>query len=60
MSNGVAEHGLQTEGKAIEVRLDGSSTRQIRGCAVEMVCGGGGYYAKSHFVHLDTGRYRTW
>ena len=59
-SNGVAEHSLHMEGKAIDIRLDGISTRQIRECAVEMKCGGVGYYAKSDFVHLDTGRYRTW
>ena len=59
-TNGVAEHSLHMEGKAIDIRLDGISTRQIRECAVEMKCGGVGYYAKSNFVHLDTGRYRTW
>ena len=57
---GVAKKSLHMEGKAIDIRLDGISTRQIRECAVEMKCGGVGYYAKSDFVHLDTGRYRTW
>ena len=59
-SNGVAEHSLHMEGRAIDIRFEGINTRQIRECAVEMKCGGVGYYPKSDFVHLDTGRYRTW
>lgn len=59
-SSGVAENSLHMRGKAIDVRFSGSDTDQIQQCAIEMRSGGVGYYAKSDFVHLDTGRYRTW
>lgn len=59
-SYGVAEHSLHMQGKAIDVRFSGIDTDQIHQCAIEMKCGGVGYYAKSDFVHLDSGNYRTW
>lgn len=57
---GVAERSLHMEGKAIDVRRTGMKTRTLREIALELQRGGVGYYAKSDFVHLDTGRYRTW
>ena len=57
---GVARNSLHMKGKAIDIRFPGISTNQIQQCAVEMQCGGVGYYAKSDFVHLDTGQFRTW
>jgi len=57
---GVAKHSLHMEGKAIDVRRSGMKTRTLREIAMELQQGGVGYYAKSDFVHLDTGRYRTW
>ena len=59
-SRGVAGHSLHMKGRAIDVRYSGIETDQIQQCAVEMKSGGVGYYAKSDFVHLDTGSYRTW
>jgi uncharacterized protein YcbK (DUF882 family) len=59
-STGVAGHSLHMKGKAIDIRFPGIDTDQIHQCAVEMKCGGVGYYEKSDFVHLDTGTYRTW
>ncbi|HMA11410.1 MAG TPA: DUF882 domain-containing protein [Steroidobacteraceae bacterium] len=59
-SHGVAEHSLHMEGKAIDVRLSGVSCAKLRDVALSMRSGGVGYYAKSNFVHLDTGRVRTW
>lgn len=57
---GVARHSLHMVGKAIDVRRTGMKTRTLREIALELQRGGVGYYAKSDFVHLDTGRYRTW
>lgn len=48
------------EGKAIDVRLPGLSTRGLQEIALTMRRGGVGYYPKSDFVHLDTGRVRFW
>jgi len=59
-SSGVAGHSLHMKGKAIDIRFPGVDTDQIHQCAVEIKSGGVGYYAKSDFVHLDTGDYRTW
>jgi uncharacterized protein YcbK (DUF882 family) len=59
-SNGVANNSLHTQGRAIDVRLTGRETRRLRDAAVALAQGGVGYYASSDFVHLDTGRARTW
>ncbi|RUM33948.1 MAG: Twin-arginine translocation pathway signal [Desulfobulbus sp.] len=59
-SKGVAKHSMHTLGKAIDIRLSGQHTCQIRDCAIALKGGGVGYYAKSDFVHIDTGRVRTW
>jgi uncharacterized protein YcbK (DUF882 family) len=32
----------------------------LRNAAIAMQAGGVGYYRRSNFVHLDTGRVRTW
>ncbi len=59
-SRGVAKHSLHMKGQAIDIRLAGQSTRAVRDCARALKRGGVGYYAKSDFVHVDTGRVRTW
>jgi uncharacterized protein YcbK (DUF882 family) len=48
------------DGKAIDVRLVGCDLAALRDRALTMQRGGVGYYAGSQFVHLDTGRVRTW
>lgn len=59
-SSGVAEHSLHLVGKAIDIRPTRMKTRTLREIALRLEKGGVGYYAKSDFVHLDTGRVRTW
>jgi len=59
-SNGVARKSLHVEGRAIDVRLVGFRTDRLRDLALAAKQGGVGYYRKSDFVHLDTGRVRTW
>lgn len=59
-SNGVAKRSLHMEGRAIDVRLQGYRTDGLRDLALSMQAGGVGFYRKSDFVHLDTGRVRTW
>ena len=59
-SNGVARRSLHMDGKAVDVRLVGYRTDRLRDLAISMKRGGVGYYAKSDFVHVDTGRVRTW
>lgn len=59
-SEGVAVHSMHLEGRAIDVRLSGYSTRSLAGAARALGRGGVGYYASSDFVHVDTGRVRYW
>jgi uncharacterized protein YcbK (DUF882 family) len=58
--SGVARQSLHMQGRAIDVRLRGFSTAALRDLALEAKKGGVGYYRRSDFVHLDTGRFRTW
>ncbi len=59
-SSGVAKRSLHMLGKAIDVRIPGYDLRQLRRAALSLKAGGVGYYPKSDFVHLDTGRVRHW
>jgi uncharacterized protein YcbK (DUF882 family) len=59
-SSGVASRSLHMEGRAIDVRLAGVDCADLADRALGMQRGGIGYYRKSDFVHLDTGRFRTW
>jgi uncharacterized protein YcbK (DUF882 family) len=59
-SAGVAKRSLHTVGRAIDVRLVGAPTKSLRDAAIALAAGGVGYYGRSDFVHLDTGRVRRW
>jgi len=60
LSSGVARRSLHMEGRAIDIRLAGYRTDRLRDLALSMQSGGVGYYRKSDFVHVDTGRVRAW
>ena len=57
---GVAEHSQHMEGHAIDIRVPGVSTVQLRNAALSLQAGGVGYYPVSQFVHVDVGPVRTW
>lgn len=59
-SSGVASTSQHILGKAIDVRLEGVDTAQLRDAAISLQRGGVGYYQESDFVHMDTGRVRRW
>jgi len=59
-SAGVAQHGLHTQGRAIDVRMAGIDCADLAAHAGSLQCGGVGYYRASNFVHLDTGAFRIW
>jgi len=59
-SNGVAKKSLHMKGMAIDVALPDRDLKVVRKAALAMKAGGVGYYPKSGFVHLDTGRVRFW
>jgi uncharacterized protein YcbK (DUF882 family) len=59
-SDGVAQHSLHMEGKAIDIRLEGASVNTLGKAARSLKAGGVGQYPESGFVHVDVGRVRHW
>jgi uncharacterized protein YcbK (DUF882 family) len=59
-SDGVAKRSLHMDGKAIDIRLHDVALSDLRQTALGMKAGGVGYYRKSDFIHVDTGRVRQW
>jgi uncharacterized protein YcbK (DUF882 family) len=57
---GVARHSLHMQAEAIDIRLPGLKTFQLRNAALALGRGGVGYYAGSDFIHVDVGRVRRW
>ena len=57
---GVALHSQHMEAKAIDIRIPGVPTAEVRDAALSLQRGGVGYYAKSDFVHVDVGPVRRW
>jgi uncharacterized protein YcbK (DUF882 family) len=57
---GVAQHSLHIQAKAIDIRLRGIATSELRDAALRLHRGGVGYYRSSDFVHVDVGRMRHW
>lgn len=59
-SSGVASGSLHVKGKAIDIRVADVALPRLRDAALSLRGGGVGYYAGSNFIHVDTGRVRTW
>ena len=59
-SSGVAKNSLHMQAHAIDIRIPGVDTLTLRNAALALGRGGVGYYPRSEFVHVDTGRVRTW
>jgi uncharacterized protein YcbK (DUF882 family) len=59
-SEGVAAGSLHMLGQAIDIRLADVPLVALRTAALAVRGGGVGYYPASDFVHVDTGRVRTW
>jgi len=59
-SEGVAAGSLHMQGQAIDIRLGDVPLATLRRAALAVGRGGVGYYPASDFVHVDTGRVRTW
>jgi uncharacterized protein YcbK (DUF882 family) len=59
-SKGIAKGSLHMQGKALDFRLPGTDTSKLRDAARKLKRGGVGYYRKSDFIQIDTGRVRFW
>jgi len=57
---GVARHSLHMQAEAIDIRIPGIPTSELRDAALRLHRGGVGYYRSSDFVHVDVGRVRQW
>jgi uncharacterized protein YcbK (DUF882 family) len=57
---GVARSSYHLLGKAIDFRIPGKSLAALRDAALRLREGGVGYYPGAGFVHIDSGRFRTW
>lgn len=60
VGSGVAKNSYHMYGQALDIRMWGYSTRRVRDVARSLRAGGVGYYPKSNFVHVDTGKIRSW
>ncbi len=58
-SAGVAKNSQHMQAHAIDIRIPGVDTLTLRNAALALGRGGVGYYPRSGFVHVDTGRIRT-
>jgi uncharacterized protein YcbK (DUF882 family) len=59
-TEGVAAGSLHMQGRAIDIRLADVPLARLRDAALAAHRGGVGYYPASDFVHVDTGRVRSW
>ena len=63
LSNGgrhVAKHSLHLVGKAIDIAIQDVDLSTVKRTAVALQLGGVGYYPGAGFVHIDSGKFRTW
>ncbi len=56
----VARHSMHMQAMAIDIRVPGVPTAELRDAALRLNRGGVGYYAANDFVHVDVGRVRRW
>jgi uncharacterized protein YcbK (DUF882 family) len=59
-SHGVALHSQHMQAKAIDIRVPGVSTTELRDAALSLHRGGVGFYSSSAFIHVDVGPVRRW
>ena len=59
-SHRVAKHSLHMQAMAIDIRIPGVTTKELRNAALDLHRGGVGYYRRKAFVHVDVGPVRKW
>ncbi len=57
---GAVVNSLHTKGQAMDFSIPGVKLSKIRQAALQLKMGGVGYYRDRGFLHLDTGRPRSW
>lgn len=56
----VARQSLHLDGRALDIRIPGTSLAALRRTALSLRMGGVGYYPRGDFVHIDSGAFRSW
>ena len=56
----VARNSMHMQGKAIDIVLPGYRLAGVRDFVLALGAGGVGFYPRHNFIHIDTGRVRTW
>ena len=56
----VARESQHTQGTAVDFRVRGVGTEALREFAKSLRLGGVGYYPRTRFIHVDTGKVRYW
>lgn len=59
-SKNVAKRSLHMKAKAMDFQVKGVSSRDLRRIALALKAGGVGYYPGARYIHVDTGKVRTW
>jgi uncharacterized protein YcbK (DUF882 family) len=59
-SSGVAKNSFHMYGQALDMHIEGYSTRNLQNIAMNLKAGGVGYYPRTDFIHVDTGPLRSW
>ena len=55
-----AKNSYHVKGQAVDIRLPGLRTSDLRQAAYELGQGGIGYYPRRRFIHVDVGPVRYW
>lgn len=59
-NSGVARKSHHMSGNALDIRHSEVGVGGLRKTALSLRMGGVGYYPKSGFIHIDTGKVRSW
>lgn len=59
-NGGVAKKSYHMRGMAIDISIPETDLRELHKIALNMKAGGVGLYAKSGFMHVDSGPVRSW
>ena len=59
-NKGVAKYSYHMSGMAVDTYLPKVELRTLQRAALSLGAGGVGYYPKTGFVHIDSGRVRSW
>lgn len=59
-SRGVAKNSFHIKGRAMDFNFPEVELKHLRKAALKYCGGGVGYYSKSNFIHIDTGKKRSW